>query len=109
MNSPIGQGIEEIRHYQGEPYGNPGYYVAFLNPSGWVIVPADDAFEPILAFGSGKLTPELYEVLPIKYLFKVDIPMQAFATSSNQAPPKTRPIFSARTAKALKNFYFSSP
>ena len=75
MNTTMGQGIEEIRYYQGEPYGNPGYYVAFLNPNGWVIVPADDTFEPILAFGSGKLTPELYEASPIKYPFKADIPM----------------------------------
>jgi len=56
MNSSIGQEIEEIRHYQGEPYGNPGYYVVLLNPGGWVVVPADDAFEPILAFSSDKLT-----------------------------------------------------
>jgi len=56
MYSSIGQEIEEIRHHQGEPYGNPGYYVVFLNPGGWVVVPADDAFEPILAFSSDKLT-----------------------------------------------------
>jgi hypothetical protein len=30
MNSAMGQTIEEIRYYQGEPYGNPGYYVVFL-------------------------------------------------------------------------------
>jgi hypothetical protein len=74
MNSTMGHVIEEIRYYQGEPYGNPGYYVAFLNPNGWVIVPADDSFEPILAFGAGKLTPELFETSPIRYLFRVGVP-----------------------------------
>jgi len=82
MNSSIGQGIEEIRHYQGEPYGNPGYYVAFLNPGGWVIVPADDGFEPILTFGSGKLTPELYEASSFRHLFRLGVPMQAFSSDS---------------------------
>ena len=90
MNSAIGQVIEEIRYYQGEHYGNPGYYVVFLNPNGWVIVPADDTFEPILAFGADKLTPEQYEESFIPHLFRVDVPMQAFSLSSSQGSIKTK-------------------
>jgi hypothetical protein len=90
MNSTMGHVIEEIRHYYGEPYGNPGYYVVFLNPTGWVIVPADDTFEPILAFGAGKLTPELYETSPIRYLFRIDAPKQAFSAASTREIKKTK-------------------
>ena len=82
MNSSIGQGIEEIRHYQGEPYGNPGYYVTFLNPGGWVVVPADDAFEQILAFGEDKLNLEVFELSNIPHLFRIGVPMQAFSSDS---------------------------
>ena len=82
MNSSMGQVIKEIRHYQGEPYGNPGYYIAFFDPNGWVAVPADDAFEPILAFGADKLTPEVFELSDIPHLFRIDVPMQAFSSDS---------------------------
>lgn len=76
MNSSMGYVIDEIRLFQGEPYGNPGYYVAFFNPSGWVVIPADTAFEPILAFGTSRLTPELFEKSPIRNLFRVDVPIR---------------------------------
>jgi len=56
MEEIMGKTIREIQHFQGGKYGVPGYYVVFLNPSGLVVVPADDAFEPILAFSSDKLT-----------------------------------------------------
>ena len=62
----------------------------FLDPKGWVVVPADDSFEPILALGSGKLTPEQYEVSSIRHLFKIDVPMQAFSTNLKEETKKNK-------------------
>ena len=42
MNSAIGQAIEDIQYYQGEPYGDPGYYVVFLNPNIYAL--SDESF-----------------------------------------------------------------
>jgi hypothetical protein len=36
------------------------YYVVLLDPDGWVIVPADDDFEAIIAFGKGSFSREEY-------------------------------------------------
>ena len=58
MDTSLGQNIGQIKHYQGEKYGNPGYYAVFLEPKGWIIIPADDSYEAILAFGDAYLTPE---------------------------------------------------
>jgi hypothetical protein len=84
MNSQMGNSIREIKHYQGTEYGNPGYYVIFLDPNGWVIVPADDSFEPILAFGDDKLTSEGYNASPLRYMLYIDTPLQAFSIKANQ-------------------------
>jgi hypothetical protein len=80
METQIGNSVKEIRHYHGEESGEPGYYVVFLNPKGWVILPAEDTFEPILAFGGEKLTPERYENSPLYYMLHVDISQQDIST-----------------------------
>jgi hypothetical protein len=82
MNSQMGNAIVEMKHYQGEESGNPGYYVAFLHPNGWVIVPADDSFEPILAFGGDNLTSERYESFPLRYMLRIDAPLQVFSNKA---------------------------
>jgi hypothetical protein len=75
MYENFGENIRGIKFYQGEEYGNPGYYVVFLSPTGWVIVSADDRLEAIRAFGNTYLTPEEYENSVMKYLFRLDLPL----------------------------------
>ena len=36
-----------------------------MEPSGWMIIPADDTFEPIFAFGNDPMTREAYEQSPL--------------------------------------------
>ena len=90
LSGDIGREIREYVHYHGPIQGEPGGYVFFLDPNGWVVVPADDAFEPILAFGSGKLTPYLYELLPFRHLFRIDVSMQAFSTGLKEETKKNK-------------------
>ena len=56
LGEEIGSNIVGIKHYFGDEYGEPGYYVFFLEPKGWVAVPADDSFEVISAFGAAAVT-----------------------------------------------------
>jgi len=49
LNEPLGQKIGEVHAFQDED-GQLAYYVVYLDPAGFVIVPADDLVEPILGF-----------------------------------------------------------
>ena len=73
-----GTEIREVMHFVGEPYGNPGYYAVLLNPSGWVIVPAHDSFEAIIAFGQGSFTREEYARSPLATLIQIDVDEESF-------------------------------
>jgi len=66
-------GVREVMHFIGERYGNPGYYVVQLYPSGWVIVPAHDSFEAIIAFGQGSFTREEFVSSPLAALVRVNV------------------------------------
>ena len=80
--------IEEVVHYQGGVHGDPGYYIAFLRPSGWLCIPADDSCEPIRAYGKNFLTPQNYEISPLKFFLRLQrsqisfISANSFLTSS---------------------------
>ena len=52
MGSPLGGQIREVQTFTDSD-GNPAYYVVCLNPSGLVLVSADDLVEPIIGFVSG--------------------------------------------------------
>jgi hypothetical protein len=57
----LGEIVGDVRLYRGGQSGDIGYYLVLLEPSGWVIVPADDRFSPIQSFGSGKMTFDSFE------------------------------------------------
>jgi hypothetical protein len=40
ISDEMGEKIRDIVHYHGGIHGEPGYYIAFLEPNGWVTVPA---------------------------------------------------------------------
>ena len=56
IDPPMGRKIENVVSYTGGRAGNIGYYLVLLDPSGWIVLPKDDRFWPIAAFGSGKMT-----------------------------------------------------
>ncbi len=49
LGAMLGTRIERIETFSGDD-AQPMYYVVYLQPSGFVIVPADDEVEPILCF-----------------------------------------------------------
>lgn len=92
MGELLGTRIRELTRYSGKQHGDPGYYVAFLDPKGWLIIPGDDSFEPVLAFGADFLTPERYERNPLYFLLRIESPTQKTVLST-----------SARIDRAAKN------
>ena len=90
ITDEMGAIIREIVHYQGEIHGEPGYYMAFLDPNGWVAVPADDSYEAIRAFGTGFITSQDFANSLMPHLLRVDLPqeqtqkaMQALSSRGN--------------------------
>jgi hypothetical protein len=51
LGAAIGRRIKNVETYTGDS-GNPAYYIVNLEPSGYVIVSADDRIEPIIAFSA---------------------------------------------------------
>ncbi|MBN2562206.1 MAG: C10 family peptidase, partial [Phycisphaerae bacterium] len=49
LGAAIGWSIGEVLTYTNE-YGDPIYHIVYLNPTGFVVVAADDLIEPIIAF-----------------------------------------------------------
>jgi len=86
------EGIEvrEVMHFAGGFHGNPGYYVVLLNPSGWVIVPADDRFEAIIAFGEGSFSREEYARSPLAAFLSVNITDEIEESLDNQRQTSRR-------------------
>jgi hypothetical protein len=49
LGAALGQQVKKIETYTDD-WGNPLYYIVYLQPNGFVIVPADDLIEPIIGF-----------------------------------------------------------
>ncbi len=63
LQTVIGQNVNHVKTYNDER-GNPLYHVASLNPSGFVIISADDQIEPIIGFApAGDFDPSLQNAL----------------------------------------------
>ena len=60
LETALGQQVREVETFTDD-YGKPVYYIVYLEPSGFVIVAADDMVEPIIGFaddGSYDPSPE---------------------------------------------------
>jgi len=72
LNSRLGNAIGAVTSFAGGD-GAPAYYVVSLKPAGFVVVPADDEVEPIIAFsatGTYEVSPES----PLGALVGKDVP-----------------------------------
>jgi len=49
MGVDLGRQVREVAVYR-DPAGDPLYFIVYLNPQGFVVVPADDLVEPIIGF-----------------------------------------------------------
>jgi hypothetical protein len=67
-----GTEIREVMRFDGDFYGSPGYYVVLLDPDGWVVIPADDSYEAIIAFGQGSFSREEYARSPLAAFIQVN-------------------------------------
>lgn len=103
LDTPMGCRIDEIIHYKGGPYGDAGYYVAFLAPCGWVAVPADDTYEPIMAFGGDKITEKEWRDSLVSILMCTNIE-QHYSTDAALCARRDKPFYS----KLLKLGVFKS-
>jgi hypothetical protein len=65
--------------------GEPAYYVVYLQPSGFVIVSADDLIEPIIAF-SGDGTYDPASASPLKSLVTEDLKTRMAAVRGTFVP-----------------------
>ncbi len=72
LRTPLGNKISTVDVFIDDN-GQPVYYVVYLQPSGFVIVPADDLVEPIIAFADdGTFEPS--EDNPLGALVRGDLP-----------------------------------
>jgi len=51
LGTPLSRQVSHVETFTNE-FGYPLYFVVYLDPSGFVIVPSDDRIEPILGFAS---------------------------------------------------------
>ena len=72
LGATLGQRVKEVQTFKDDK-GEPLYHVVYLDPSGFVIVPADDLVEPIIAFANqGRFDPSLNS--PLGAFINGDVP-----------------------------------
>jgi len=107
LDTPLGQKIAYVETFSDED-GNPSYYIVYLEPSGFVIVSADDLVEPIIGFVDNGIY-DSSEDNPLGALVSKDIPARvatakklAMADTSKQH--KNMKAIQAQAAKANKKW-----
>jgi hypothetical protein len=82
LDADMGSGILDVQTFSGND-GQPLYYVVYLQPSGFVIVPADDMVEPIICFADdGTYDPSSDN--PLGALVSRDLPNRIAAARNLQ-------------------------
>ena len=94
MNSRLGSQIDSVETF-ADANGQPIYYVVYLRPNGFVIVPADDEIEPVICFAqAGSFDPSPDN--PLGALVSRDLPGRINAARTIQKV--------VRSGKALQSF-----
>ena len=74
LGEPLGGKVREVETFRDKT-GLPMYHVVYLEPSGFVIVSAEDQVEPIIAFATkGRFDPSLKN--PLGALIDKDLPVR---------------------------------
>jgi len=72
LQTRIGSVVDTVETHR-DALNEPSYYVVYLKPSGFVIVPADDLVEPVIAFApEGRYDPSVEN--PLGALIRKDVP-----------------------------------
>ncbi len=97
LSVPAGAGIARIDTYTDER-GEPAYHVAYLDPAGFVVVPADDQVEPIVALAeAGAYDPSPGN--PLGALVSRDLPGRLARARAGAADPAAVAIHAAARRK----------
>jgi hypothetical protein len=87
LGTELGQHIMSVETFSDDS-GQPTYYVVYLKPSGFVIVPGDDLLEPIICFAPiGRYDPS--DDNPLGALVSRDVPGRIAAVRAFQATSGT--------------------
>ncbi|MGO8926770.1 MAG: C10 family peptidase [Limisphaerales bacterium] len=91
LGETLGGSVQRVDTFNDQA-GNPVYYVVYLEPSGLVIVPADDLVEPIVGFASaGQYDPSAST--PLGALVSDDLSARvAYAQQAGSASPDTNAL-----------------
>ena len=86
LGETLGQRVKEVQTFKDDK-GEPMYHVVNLDPAGFVIVPADDLVEPVIAFASqGRFDPSTSN--PLGAFVSCDVPARvAHARALRTAAP----------------------
>ncbi len=101
LGARMGRQVKEVQTFNYE--GAPAYYVVYLNPSGLVILPADDLVEPIICFmPSGYYDPSPGN--PLAALVSRDIPGRVLAARALEAKGAEALAPASRQARARRRW-----
>ncbi|MGD1083963.1 MAG: C10 family peptidase, partial [Verrucomicrobiota bacterium] len=85
LGAALGGQVKEVQTFRDDK-GEPVYHVLYLDPSGFIIVPADDLVEPIIAFASqGRFDPATDN--PLGAFISSDVPARVAHARALRAPP----------------------
>ena len=91
LGETLGTTVQRVETFNDQA-GNPLYYVAYLEPSGFVIVAADDQVEPIVGFAvAGRFDPSAQN--PLGALVSNDLAARiAYVRQAGAVPPDTNAV-----------------
>ena len=99
LKTVLGGQIEATDVFSDED-GNPVYYIVYLNPSGFVIVSADDLIEPVVGFVSGEALYDPSPENPLGALVSRDLPGRVDAAKKLQKELDAGKVMDGESAKA---------
>jgi hypothetical protein len=100
LKAPIGNAVRQTETFT-DAAGNPEYYVVYLNPSGFVIAPADDLVEPIVFFSpAGRYVAS--DKNPLGALVMRDIPARLAQARAQQPAAAAQARFKEAQRKWAK-------
>jgi hypothetical protein len=87
LGANLGAKVDRVETFP-DSQGQPAYHVVYLDPTGFLIVSADDDVEPIVAIVSGD-TYDPSPDNPLREMVENDVPVRVAAARMAAAPPVT--------------------